>query len=97
MNDLISSSLLKLKEKNIPNAEIDIRILLNVLNQLVDKGNTIIIIEHNLDVIKQVDHIIDIGPEGGKNGGRLIDSGSPINIIKNNKGYTAKYLSKEYN
>ena len=75
----------------------DIRILLNVLNQLVDKGNTIIIIEHNLDVIKQVDHIIDIGPEGGKNGGRLIDSGSPIDIIKNNKGYTAKYLSKEYN
>ena len=75
----------------------DIRILLNVLNQLVDKGNTIIIIEHNLDVIKQVDHIIDIGPEGGKNGGRLIDCGSPKEIIKNNKGYTATYLSKEYN
>ena len=75
----------------------DIRILLNVLNQLVDKGNTIIIIEHNLDVIKQVDHIIDIGPEGGKNGGKLIDSGSPTDIIKNNKGYTAEYLSKEYN
>ena len=75
----------------------DIRILLNVLNQLVDKGNTIIIIEHNLDVIKQVDHIIDIGPEGGKHGGRLIDSGSPKEIIKNNKGYTATYLSKEYN
>ena len=75
----------------------DIRILLNVLNQLVDKGNTIIIIEHNLDVIKQVDHIIDIGPEGGKNGGKLIDSGSPIDIIENNKGYTAEYLSKEYN
>ena len=75
----------------------DIRILLNVLNQLVDKGNTIIIIEHNLDVIKQVDHIIDIGPEGGKNGGKLIDSGSPVDIIKNNKGYTAEYLSKEYN
>ena len=74
----------------------DIRILLNVLNQLVDKGNTIIIIEHNLDVIKQVDHIIDIGPEGGKNGGKLIDFGSPKQIIKNNKGYTAKYLSKEY-
>ena len=73
----------------------DIRILLNVLNQLVDKGNTIIIIEHNLDVIKQVDHIIDIGPEGGKNGGKLIDSGSPKEIIKNNKGYTAKYLSNE--
>ena len=75
----------------------DIRILLNVLNQLVDKGNTIIIIEHNLDVIKQVDHIIDIGPEGGKHGGRLIDSGSPKEIIINNKGYTATYLSKEYN
>ena len=75
----------------------DIRILLKVLNQLVDKGNTIIIIEHNLDVIKQVDHIIDIGPEGGKHGGRLIDSGSPKEIIKNNKGYTATYLSKEYN
>jgi excinuclease ABC subunit A len=74
----------------------DIRILLNVLNQLVDKGNTIIIIEHNLDVIKQVDHIIDIGPEGGKNGGKLIDSGSPKEIIKNNKGYTSKYLSKEF-
>ena len=74
----------------------DIRILLNVLNQLVDKGNTIIIIEHNLDVIKQVDHIIDIGPEGGKNGGKLIDSGSPKEIINNNKGYTAKYLSKEF-
>ena len=75
----------------------DIRILLKVLNQLVDRGNTIIIIEHNLDVIKQVDHIIDIGPEGGKHGGRLIDSGSPKEIIKNNKGYTATYLSKEYN
>ena len=70
---------------------------MNVLNKLVDRGNTIIIIEHNLDVIKQVDHIIDIGPEGGKHGGILLDSGSPKDIIKNNKGYTAKYLSKEYN
>ena len=75
----------------------DIRILLKVLNQLVDKGNTIIIIEHNLDVIKQVDYIIDIGPEGGKKGGTLIDKGSPEEIIKNNQGYTAKYLSKEFN
>ncbi|MBJ34861.1 MAG: excinuclease ABC subunit A [Flavobacteriaceae bacterium] len=75
----------------------DIRILLNVLNKLVDRGNTIIIIEHNLDVIKQVDHIIDIGPEGGKNGGKLVDSGSPIDIIMNKKGYTAEFLSKEYN
>ena len=70
---------------------------MNVLNELVDRGNTIIIIEHNLDVIKQVDHIIDIGPEGGKHGGTLLDIGSPRDIIKKNKGYTAKYLSKEYN
>ena len=74
----------------------DIRVLLNVLNKLVDKGNTIIIIEHNMDVIKQVDYIIDIGPEGGKNGGRVIDYGTPKDIIKNNKGYTGKYLSKEF-
>ena len=74
----------------------DIRVLLNVLNKLVDKGNTIIIIEHNMDVIKQVDYIIDIGPEGGKNGGRVIDYGAPKEIIKNNKGYTGKYLSKEF-
>ncbi len=74
----------------------DIRVLLNVLNKLVDKGNTIIIIEHNMDVIKQVDYIIDIGPEGGKNGGRVIDYGTPKDIIKNNKGYTGEYLSKEF-
>ena len=74
----------------------DIRVLLNVLNKLVDKGNTIIIIEHNMDVIKQVDYIIDVGPEGGKNGGRVIDYGAPKEIIKNNKGYTGKYLSKEF-
>jgi len=74
----------------------DIRVLLNVLNKLVDKGNTIIIIEHNMDVIKQVDHIIDMGPDGGKKGGEIIDYGSPKEIIKNNKGYTAKYLSKEF-
>ena len=74
----------------------DIRVLLNVLNKLVDKGNTIIIIEHNMDVIKQVDYIIDIGPEGGKNGGRVIDYGAPKDIIKNNKGYTGEYLSKEF-
>ncbi len=74
----------------------DIRVLLNVLNKLVDKGNTIIIIEHNMDVIKQVDYIIDIGPEGGKNGGRVIDYGTPKDIIKNNKGYTGEYLSREF-
>ena len=74
----------------------DIRVLLDVLNQLVNRGNTIIIIEHNLDVIKQVDYIIDIGPEGGKKGGNLLDSGTPKEIIKNDKGYTAKFLSKEF-
>ena len=74
----------------------DIRVLLNVLNKLVDKGNTIIVIEHNMDVIKQVDYIIDIGPEGGQNGGRVIDYGTPKDIIKKNKGYTAEYLSKEF-
>ena len=74
----------------------DIRVLLDVLNQLVNKGNTIIIIEHNLDVIKQVDYIIDIGPEGGKKGGKLLDSGTPKEIINNDKGYTAKFLSKEF-
>ena len=74
----------------------DIRVLLNVLNKLVDKGNTIIIIEHNMDVIKQVDYLIDMVPEGGKKGGEIIDYGSPKEIIENNKGYTAKYLSKEF-
>ena len=62
----------------------DIRVLLNVLNKLVDKGNTIIIIEHNMDVIKQVDYIIDMGPEGGIKGGEIIDYGSPKEIIQNN-------------
>ena len=81
----------------IVNIDLSVHINNDLVNQLVDKGNTIIIIEHNLDVIKQVDHIIDIGPESGKHGGRLIDSGSPKQIIKNNKGYTATYLSKEYN
>ena len=73
----------------------DIRVLLEVLNKLVDKGNTVIVIEHNMEVIKVADHIIDIGPEGGKDGGRLLCSGSPKEIIKLNKSYTAKYLKEE--
>ncbi len=73
----------------------DIRVLLEVLNKLVDKGNTVIVIEHNMEVIKVADHIIDIGPEGGKDGGRLLCSGSPKEIIKLNKSYTAKYLMEE--
>ena len=73
----------------------DIRVLMNVLNTLTDKGNTVLIIEHNLDVIKMVDHIIDIGYEGGKGGGKVVATGSPEEIIKNKKSYTARYLKKE--
>ena len=73
----------------------DIRVLMIVLNKLVDKGNTVLIIEHNLDVIKTVDYIIDVGYEGGKNGGEIVAKGSPEEIIKNKKSYTAKFLKKE--
>lgn len=73
----------------------DIRVLMEVLNKLTDKGNTVLIIEHNLDVIKMVDHIIDIGPEGGKSGGQIMASGTPEEIIKNTESYTAKYLRDE--
>ncbi len=73
----------------------DIRVLLEVLNKLVEKGNTILIIEHNLDVIKQVDYLIDIGPEGGKYGGEVVGAGTPIDISKIKKSYTGQFLSKE--
>ncbi|MBF7093456.1 excinuclease ABC subunit UvrA [Flavobacterium sp. ALJ2] len=73
----------------------DIRVLMDVINKLVDKGNTILIIEHNMDVIKLADYIIDIGPEGGKGGGQLIAKGTPEEIIKNKKSYTAQFLKKE--
>ena len=73
----------------------DVRILLDVLNKLVDKGNTIIIIEHNLDVIKQVDYIIDVGPEGGINGGRIIAKGTPEEVSKVKNSYTGNYILKE--
>ncbi|MCV9930183.1 excinuclease ABC subunit UvrA [Flavobacterium sp. LS1R49] len=75
----------------------DIRVLMDVINKLVDKGNTILIIEHNMDVIKLADYIIDIGPEGGKAGGQLIAKGTPEEIIKNKKSYTAQFLKKELN
>jgi len=68
---------------------------LNVLNSLVDKGNTVIVIEHNLEVIKVADHIIDLGWEGGSKGGEIIGTGTPEEIIESNKGYTAKYLQGE--
>ena len=73
----------------------DIRVLMEVINKLVDKGNTILIIEHNMDVIKLADYIIDIGPEGGKGGGQLIAKGTPEEIIKIKKSYTAQFLKKE--
>ena len=73
----------------------DIRILLTALNRLVDKGNTVIVIEHNLDVIKSADYLIDIGPEGGKNGGNVVFAGTPEEMVKSDAGYTAKYLKQE--
>jgi excinuclease ABC subunit A len=73
----------------------DINVLMKVLNKLTDKGNTVLIIEHNMDVIKLADHIIDVGLEGGKKGGTILCKGTPEEIIKNKKSYTAKFLSKE--
>ena len=73
----------------------DIRILMQVLQRLVDRGNTVVIIEHNLDVIKLADHIIDMGPEGGRKGGTILSEGTPEEIIKSKKGYTPKYLVLE--
>lgn len=75
----------------------DIRVLLGVLNKLVDKGNTVIVIEHNLDIIKCADHIIDIGPEGGEGGGRILATGTPEKILSNKESYTVKYLRDELN
>ncbi|SNB02290.1 ATPase and DNA damage recognition protein of nucleotide excision repair excinuclease UvrABC [Flavobacterium psychrophilum] len=73
----------------------DIRVLMDVINKLVDKGNTILIIEHNMDVIKLADYIVDIGPEGGKAGGNVVAKGTPEEVAKNKKSYTARFLKKE--
>lgn len=75
----------------------DVRILLEVLNKLVAKGNTVLVIEHNMDVIKTADYIIDLGPEGGSRGGNIICSGTPEQIIKNKTSITAQYLKNELN
>jgi len=75
----------------------DIKMLLNVLNRLADKGNTVLVIEHNLDVIKTADYIIDLGPEGGDAGGQIICTGTPEEVAKNNKSYTGQFLSHELN
>ncbi|MGC8803647.1 MAG: excinuclease ABC subunit UvrA, partial [Bacteroidales bacterium] len=73
----------------------DIRILLDVLHQLVDKGNTVIVIEHNLDVIKAADYLIDLGPEGGEKGGYVVVTGTPEEVVSSGKGHTAHFLAKE--
>lgn len=73
----------------------DIRVLMNVLDRLVDKGNTVIVIEHNLDVIKMADYIIDMGPEGGKGGGRLLSCGTPEEVAKKDVGFTPKFIREE--
>ena len=73
----------------------DIRVLLNVLNALVEKGNTVLVIEHNLDVIKCADYIVDMGPEGGKDGGVIVAQGTPEEVAKSKSSVTGKYLEKE--
>ena len=73
----------------------DIRVLMNVLNRLVDKGNTVIVIEHNLDVIKLADHIIDMGPEGGRGGGQVLSVGTPEEVAESKEGYTPKFIKEE--
>lgn len=74
----------------------DIRVLMDVIDTIVDHGNTVIIIEHNLDVIKLADHIIDLGPEGGESGGKIVAEGTPEEIIENKKSVTGKYLKSEF-
>ena len=73
----------------------DIRVLMNILQELVDRGNTVIVIEHNLDVIKLADYIIDMGPDGGRNGGTVVAEGAPEKIGKSRKSITAKFLKEE--
>ncbi len=73
----------------------DIRVLLGVLNRLVEKGNTVIVIEHNLDVIKTADYIVDMGPEGGRGGGQVVVAGTPEEVAASGRGYTARYLREE--
>jgi excinuclease ABC subunit A len=73
----------------------DIRMLLDVLQKLVDKGNTVLVIEHNLDIIKVADYIVDIGPEGGERGGMILAEGTPETVCKAKKGYTAAFIEAE--
>ena len=73
----------------------DVKVLLEVLNRLVDKGNTVVVIEHNLDVVKVADHIIDLGPEGGEAGGQLLCNGTPELVVKCKESYTAVFLKDQ--
>jgi len=73
----------------------DVKHLLQVLNQLVDAGNTVIVIEHNLDVIKSADYIIDLGPEGGERGGEIVALGTPEEVARNPRSYTGQFLRRE--
>jgi excinuclease ABC subunit A len=75
----------------------DIQHLLSVLNKLVDRGNTVLVIEHNMDVIKVGDHVIDLGPEGGDGGGKILFEGTPEEMTKTKGSYTADFLRKELN
>jgi excinuclease ABC subunit A len=72
----------------------DVKKLIEILERLVEKGNTVVVIEHNLDLVKSADYVIDIGPEGGVNGGKLVAKGTPEDVAKNEKSYTGKYLKK---
>jgi excinuclease ABC subunit A len=72
----------------------DVKLLMELLNRLVDRGNTVIIIEHNPDVIRHADHIIDLGPEGGARGGRIVFSGRPVDILSCKASHTGRILSK---
>ena len=72
----------------------DVHKLIDVLNRLVDAGNTVVVIEHNLDVIKVADHIIDLGPEGGKNGGYIIAEGTPEQVSENERSFTGRFLKQ---
>jgi excinuclease ABC subunit A len=74
---------------------VDIQRLLDVINMLVDRGNTVIVIEHNLDIIKSADYIIDLGPEGGDRGGRIMAEGTPEQLIRNRSSYTGRFLREK--
>ena len=73
----------------------DIRVLMDVLQKLVDRGNTVVVIEHNLDVIKVADYLIEMGPEGGRGGGQMLYEGTPEGLIESGVGYTAQFLKDE--